>query len=41
MSEGVRFLDKCVNTPVKTEPWPYQIIENTLSDELFKIKKRM
>ena len=40
MSEGVRFLDKCVNTPVKTEPWPYQIIENTLSDELFlRLKK--
>jgi hypothetical protein len=35
MSEGKRFLNKCLDTQVQTDPWPYQVIENTLSDELF------
>ena len=35
MGDGARFIEKCLNTEVKLEPWPYQLIENTLSAETF------
>ena len=35
MSEGKRFLDKCTSTDVERSPWPHQIIENTLSENVF------
>ena len=36
MIEGNRFLNKCLATDVSKDPWPHQILQNTLSDELFK-----
>ena len=40
MTEGERFLDKCLTTPVELQPWPYQILNNTLSDSVFaKLEK--
>ena len=36
MSEGKQFLEKCLNTNVELQPWPYQLIENTLSDKIFE-----
>ena len=35
MIEGKRFFDKCLATNVSMDPWPHQIIEDTLSHELF------
>tara|TARA_B100000214_G_scaffold373965_1_gene355506 strand:+ start:5294 stop:5914 length:621 start_codon:yes stop_codon:yes gene_type:complete len=35
MTEGKRFLDKCLQTKVITSPWPYQILDNTLSKDTF------
>tara|TARA_B100001248_G_scaffold192153_1_gene147356 strand:+ start:7110 stop:7715 length:606 start_codon:yes stop_codon:yes gene_type:complete len=35
MTEGQNFLDKCLDTPVNLNPWPHQIIDNTLSEETF------
>jgi hypothetical protein len=35
MSEGERFLDKCLTTTVGLQPWPHQIINDTLSQEAF------
>ena len=35
MSEGERFLDKCLTTKVGLRPWPHQIINDTLSQEAF------
>ncbi len=35
MSEGARFVDKCLTTEVQLEPWPYQIINDTLSNDAF------
>ncbi len=40
MSEGKQFLEKCLNTNVKLQPWPYQLIENTLSDKIFEKLQR-
>ena len=40
MGDGARFIEKCLNTEVKLEPWPYQLIENTLSAETFANLKR-
>ena len=41
MSVGERFLQKCLNTEVLHDPWPYQIIEDTLSTDVFaKLKKQ-
>ena len=41
MSVGERFLKKCLNTEVLHDPWPYQIIEDTLSTYVFaKLKKQ-
>ena len=41
MSAGERFLQKCLNTEVLHDPWPYQIIEDTLSTDVFaKLKKQ-
>ena len=31
MSEGQRFLDKCLEATVAVDPWPYQILNDTLS----------
>lgn len=36
MSEGQRFVDKCLSTDVVTDPWPHQIISDTLSADTFK-----
>ena len=35
MSEGERFVDKCLTNEVHLEPWPYQIINDTLSQPAF------
>jgi len=35
MSTGQRFLKKCLETPVKLDPWPHQLIDNTFDDETF------
>ena len=35
MNEGERFLDKCLTTTVGLQPWPHQIINDTLSQESF------
>ena len=40
MSEGERLVEKCLATEVELKPWPYQIINNTFSDEAFaKLQK--
>ena len=36
MIEGNRFLAKCLETEITADPWPHQILHDTLSDELFK-----
>ena len=36
MYEGKKFLDKCLNTKVILKPWPHQIINNTLSKNVFE-----
>ena len=35
MTQGERFLEKCLTTNVELEPWPYQILTDTLSTEVF------
>ena len=35
MSEGKRLIKKCLATKVELTPWPYQIINDTFSDEAF------
>ena len=35
MSEGQRFVDKCLSTDVMLDPWPNQIIADTLSTQTF------
>ena len=35
MSEGERFVEKCLQTEVQLQPWPYQVIDNTLSKNAF------
>ena len=35
MSEGQRFVDKCLSTDVMLDPWPHQIIADTLSTQTF------
>ena len=36
MYEGKKFLDKCLNTKVISKPWHHQIINNTLSKNVFE-----
>ena len=36
MYEGKKFLDKCLNAKVISKPWPHQIINNTLSKNVFE-----
>ena len=36
MTQGKRFLDQCVNSPVQTDPWPHQIIQQTFDESVFK-----
>ena len=31
MTQGQRFLDKCKQTQINPNPWPHQIIEDTLN----------
>ena len=33
--EGKKFIDKCLNSPVLLSPWPHQILEDTISPEIF------
>ena len=41
MNEGERFVNKCFDTKVELQPWPYQILNNTLSDRVFaKLKNQ-
>ena len=41
MSQGDRFLQKCLDTQVQTDPWPYQLIENTFDNDVFdKLKQQ-
>lgn len=41
MSQGDRFLQKCLETQVQTDPWPYQLIENTFDNDVFdKLKQQ-
>ena len=35
MSEGKRFVDKCLTTDVIHNPWPHQIFKDTLSTDAF------
>lgn len=35
MSEGNKFIKKCLETKVNLDPWPHQIISDTISTELF------
>ena len=35
MSEGKRFVDKCLTTDVIHNPWPHQILKDTLSTDAF------
>ena len=35
MSEGERFVEKCLQTEVQLQPWPYQVIDDTLSENAF------
>ena len=35
MSEGKIFLNKCKSAEVQSHPWPHQVIENTLSEDVF------
>tara|TARA_R110002020_G_scaffold34077_3_gene104056 strand:- start:902 stop:1522 length:621 start_codon:yes stop_codon:yes gene_type:complete len=36
MTEGKRFLDKCLATEVANNPWPHQIILDTLGQDTFE-----
>ena len=36
MKHGQRFIDKCLSTPVIDEPWPHQIIDETLDKDVFE-----
>ena len=36
MSAGTKFLQKCLDTRVELDPWPHQILENTLDDAVFE-----
>ena len=36
MSHGQRFVDKCLTSQVHDEPWPYQVIEDTLEESIFQ-----
>lgn len=40
MTEGERFLDKCLSGDVAMDPWPHQIIQETLNTELFEKLKQ-
>lgn len=40
MSQGDRFLQKCLDTQVQTDPWPYQLIENTFDNDVFEKLKQ-
>ena len=40
MSQGNRFLQKCLETQVQTDPWPYQLIENTFDNDVFEKLKQ-
>ena len=41
MSEGQRFLAKCLDATVAVDPWPYQILNDTLSSGTFdKLKQQ-
>ena len=41
MSEGKRFIDKCLETKSVLDPWPHQIINDTLSKSVFdKLKQQ-
>ena len=40
MSQGDRFLQKCLKTQVQTDPWPYQLIENTFDNDVFEKLKQ-
>ena len=35
MSEGKIFLNKCKSAEVQSHPWPHQVIQNTLSEDVF------
>ena len=35
MSEGKIFLNKCKSAEVQSHPWLHQVIENTLSEDVF------
>ena len=35
MNEGERFVNKCFDTEVQLQPWPYQILNDTLSKTVF------
>ena len=35
MSAGERFLQKCLDTPIITDPWPHQVLDNTFDDTVF------
>ena len=34
--EGSRFVSKCLASPVEIDPWPHQIIEDTLTPDTFE-----
>ena len=36
MSVGERFLKKCLETKVETDPWPHQILNDTFDEPTFK-----
>ena len=36
MTQGKRFLDQCVSSPVQTDPWPHQIIQQTFDESVFE-----
>lgn len=36
MSQGKRFLEKCMNTKVMLDPWPHQIINETFDEKTFQ-----
>jgi len=39
MSEGQRFVDKCLNTNIESNPWPHQVLADTLSlDAFYKLR---
>jgi len=41
MSVGKRFLKKCLETQIQTDPWPYQLIQNTFDpDDFSKLRRQ-